>query len=75
MEEDPEVDGEVQGGGGCGAGVDGDRSCTDYSGIEGPPCADKLAGLGVKLRHDAMIHSQPRGWFNRTVERYWSNRI
>ena len=32
-----------------------------HSGIEGNERADKLSGLGVKLRHDTMIKSQPRG--------------
>ena len=46
-----------------------------HSGIEGNECADKLAGLGSKLRYDTMIKSQPRGWFKNMVERYWSNRM
>ena len=41
-----------------------------HSGIEGNERADKLAGLGSKMRHDAMVGSNPTGWFRRVVERY-----
>ena len=46
-----------------------------HSGIAGNERADKLAGLGAKLRHDLMVKSQPRGWFRNMVESYVSNRI
>ena len=46
-----------------------------HNGEKGNERADKLAGLGAKLRHDLMVKSQPRGWFRNMVERYASNRI
>ena len=46
-----------------------------HSGIAGNERADKLAGMGSKLRHDLMVRSQPRGWFRGIVERYASNRL
>ena len=46
-----------------------------HTGIAGNERADKLAGMGSKLRYDTMVKSQPRGWFRNMVERYWSNRI
>ena len=46
-----------------------------HSGIPGNERADKLAGMGSKLRHDLMVKSQPRGWFRSVVERYACNRI
>ena len=46
-----------------------------HSGIEGNERADKLAGMGSRLRFDTMVRSKPRGWFRNMVEKYWSNRI
>ena len=46
-----------------------------HSGIAGNEQADKLAGMGSRLRHDAMVGSQPKGWFRSIVEQYSSNRL
>ena len=43
--------------------------------IVGNERADKLAGMGSRLRFDTMVRSKPRGWFRNMVEKYWSNRI
>ena len=46
-----------------------------HRGVAGNERADELAGMGSKLRHDLLVKSQPKGWFRKTVECYWSNRI
>ena len=47
----------------------------EHRGVAGNERADDLAGMGSKLRHDLMVKSQPKGWFRKMLECYWSNRI